>query len=789
MGCERYLTETPLLVPAFDALLRGEPAPDGVVELTRDSLGSCFVHATRALAGERMTVLLIEDLHFAPEEARTLFTALGQAVAAHRVLLVGTMRPGVSEDWVANLSRLDHCARVDVERLGPKDLGRLLEDSFSSRDLAHSLGMQIAMKSDGNPFFAFEIIRGLREGQLITQRRDGSWASTGAIEEIQVPSSVLDLVNARVAGLSEEERDLLDVACCWGHEFDPGLIGDVLGIGRIPLLKRFGHIERKHRLVRSSGRNYVFDHHQVQEALYGRMHVQMREEYHAALAQTLETRTGAAERDPDELDGSLCVDLCEQYLAGGRGDPAVRYLGAASEHLTGGYLHAQAASLLERGLAIPSSLDGVERASELLRLSIVLDSLGRRERQEEAAKQALQLSEDAGDDESWGEAALALGGLYARISRLEDAEQILRSATEAARKTEDRALEAAAMGGLGTVVSALGRPTEALECHGRHLEISREEGRALGEAMALGNIGSTLRLLGRVPESMECAQRYLEISRSIGYRPGEANAECGLGNALLSLGRLSEALSHHERHLALSREIGERQSEAIATGNVGNILHLLGRGAEARVYLERHLELAREVGFRQGEAIAQHNLGSSLREEGENAAGIAMFEACLATCAAIGFRHLEAATLCALGSLLVSEGDIARGAESLERALDLAKRVQAVDYETLARCELALLPGRDAADALAALTEHRHALDDTQLRGVLHLVWRATGDRTHLEEAKRLVDEAVAQVDAEDRRRMCREVSDNREILEAWAEELGGDDDTSRDSEFVTRAG
>ena len=27
--------------------------------------------------------------------------------------------------------------------------------------------MRIAVKSDGNPFFVFEIIRGLREGQLL----------------------------------------------------------------------------------------------------------------------------------------------------------------------------------------------------------------------------------------------------------------------------------------------------------------------------------------------------------------------------------------------------------------------------------------------------------------------------------------------------------------------------------------------------------------------------------------------------------------------------------------------
>jgi len=65
-GCARYLERTPLLVPAFDALLNGDAAPPDVEPLTKDSLQTCFVNVTRSLAVERTTVVLIDDLHFAP---------------------------------------------------------------------------------------------------------------------------------------------------------------------------------------------------------------------------------------------------------------------------------------------------------------------------------------------------------------------------------------------------------------------------------------------------------------------------------------------------------------------------------------------------------------------------------------------------------------------------------------------------------------------------------------------------------------------------------------------------
>jgi len=61
--------------------------------------------------------------------------------------------------------------------------------------------------------------------------------------------------------------------------------------------------------VRSAGRRYVFDHHQVQEKLYAGLSDLHRESYHAALAETSEARSEAVSRELADLDGALCVDL------------------------------------------------------------------------------------------------------------------------------------------------------------------------------------------------------------------------------------------------------------------------------------------------------------------------------------------------------------------------------------------------------------------------------------------------------------------------------------------------
>jgi tetratricopeptide (TPR) repeat protein len=729
-GASAYLTQTPLLVPAFDALLSGDATPTGVEALTKDSLQTCFVHAMRGLAAERTTVLLIDDLHFATEDARSLFTSLAMAVPGHRVLLVGTTRPGIDEKWLAGLTRLPQTSQMALHRLGPKDLASLLKDSLRSETLALSLAGQIGEKSDGNPFFVFEIIRGLRDGQFLTQRDDGTWVSTRVIDDIKIPSSILDLVNARVADLSEEERDLLDVACCWGFEFDPLTVGEVLGLSRIPLLKRLGQIEREHRLVRASGRAYVFDHHQVQEALYGSLSELLREEYHAALANALESRATAADKDPATLDGALCVDLCEHFLKGAQGERALRYLEAAHAHLEKGYLNDAAIRLAERALAAPGLLAGVERAKALLRLcggKGPLDRLGRRGRQEESAREVGRLAEAAGDDALRGQAAHALGVVFYSTSRLAEAETSYRRAQVIARAAGDRLAEAAAENGLGSVFYSQGRLDEARE----HIE------------------------------------RSLVLSRQIGNRLGEVKATGNLGTVFYAQGRLGSAREHYERHLAVSREIGNRQSEAIATMNLGNVFHSQGRLGAAREHIERSLSISREIGDRTGEVYALKNLGNTLYEQGESAAGEERLLAALTLCGEIGDRHFAAATRLVLGSRYRESGREALARETLTKAGEAGSKIGSAGTETLTRCELALLPGGDWKDALSSFAANDERMEMEERIEARLLLWRAGGETSYLAEAKQLLAEMMSSWSEEDRASALANLRLYREIVAA----------------------
>ena len=839
-----YLQPTPMLIPAFAALLRGESTPTGVEALTKDSLQTVFVHATRGLAAERPTIVLIDDLHFAPEEGLGLFSSLAGSVPGHRVLLLGTMRPGVSESWTANVTRLEHAAHVQLPRLGAKDLALLLRDAFHSERLADELGTKIAIKSDGNPFFAFEIIRGLREGQFITQGPDGTWSSTQVIGDVQVPSSVTDLVQARIAGLGDDEKNLLDVGACCGFEFDPLLVARVLGIEEIPALQSLARVERRHRLVRSAGQSFLFDHHQVQEALYEGLPEPLRERYHAAIAEALEKRLGAADQEPEELDGSLCVDLCEHHLEGGRGDRALRYLGAALRHLEKGFLNDQAIQLADRALAAPNLLQGARRLRVLLRKNGRLELLGRREAQDALLAEAAALAEEIGDASLQSAVERDLGVLRMWTGDLEGAVKHQERALELLQRVGDRAGQVGVVGNLGNAYCALGRYAEAQEQQELHIALAREfaypqaeaaasinlgivfkhlgrwtraqeqfergmdlavaSGNKRWEASANGNLSNLLHANGRYEEACVVTARALELFRAIGDRRGESGCVENEGLLCLALGRYDEARARFETGLALARELGDVEGEARATGNLGAVYVRLDRLAEGVEHLDRSRCLLRDTGARLRETSATLNLGHLWLRLGRTNTACELLKGSLTQSREIGARLLEATALRYLALHAVEEGDPERAIRLCEEALGLARelgsslgvadvllllgevqlrqgdvrsarealdevvhwsRAQHPGHRALALALLATLPGGDLEAALAACEDRTAGEDPLQ---VLFWLWKASGRREHLVDAKRRLDARLEHAPEDCRESMLARVRLHREIQEAW---------------------
>jgi serine/threonine protein kinase/tetratricopeptide (TPR) repeat protein len=793
------------LADAFASILREEGVAVGADrEVTEEVLQSLFVQVSRGIAAAQPTIILIDDLHCAPDAGRALFAALARAVIDHRVLLIGNLRPGHCEDWQADVGQADHVTRLSLRRLGAKDLFKLLQDSFQSDALAADLGMQIAMKSDGNPFFAFEIIRSLKESGHVAQRADGSWQTLRTIERIEIPSSILSLIQARLRGLSEAERDLLEVAACLGSPFDPGLVGSVLGEARLPLLKRCARIERGHQLIRSAGRLYVFDHQQVSEAIYDALHEQMRETYHASIAEALLTRAAGG-----AIGGAAAAELCDHAARGAQPALARDQLAAALEHLAAGYEHARLAMLAESYLAVPDLLSDVQRVDVLLRRAGALDASGQSEAQEAALREAIELAESIGDTGSLGRSRILLGGLLTRLARYEKAQRELEAAralADAAGAIEDH-IDAALK--LGQLHQARGRYEKAEELYQACLTFAASRGDRHRELQARLQLGSVVRLRGDYDAAMRHSHRGLELARALEEPVRESSAHTTLGIVLMAQGRYDEAAAHFEENLRLARETGSRLREMQGRTNMSN---LRGARGQLKACLDLHgpaLQLAREIGARRSEAICLVNLAGKLVRLGALERGVEAGEESLAISRQIGAKRVEGYALqtlgvladvmgnaeeaerlfhqaielrreigyrrgvgSALGSLGALHADLGRLDEAREELTQAETIAREMDSPTNALIGACLLASIGAGDPVAAGAELEASGARMRLEDRLEahrLLWKATGAREHLEAAHTLLMYEVEHAPQEHHESMLTSVPANAEIVAGHA--------------------
>ena len=803
-----YLETTPALIPGFAAVVRHEAPPAGTEPLRAEALHAVMVNLMRGLAARMPLIWVVDDLQFAEPDSRRVVLSLARAVKRHAVLLVVCMRPGLPDDEIAQFTSLETTQRLPVGRLSPRQVIELLRESFHSETLADKLGGKIAYKSDGVPFFVFEMIRGLREGRFIEAGRDGAFIETRVVEDIEVPSAVRDLLLGRLGDLHEGERDLLDAAAVQGLDFDGDLLARVVDRKRIEVLQRLAAVERRTQLVRAAGAGWRFDHHQLQEVVYAGLPASLRGEYHALLASAFAAREGVEPGDGKELPGEVHWFLATHGVRGSEPARWASHVVPALRHLFASYRNEAAVDCGRMALGVEGLLGGDTRIAVHLRVLESLTVLGWREAEREHLEEAESLAVHSPDLGLRARVARARGAHLFSVSRFDEAEAAYRVARDLARRADDVEVEAHVTGGLGNVATSLGRYEEAAEryaasdalarrignrrvqaaCAGnlgnvwwylgrleearrqyeRQLEISREDDEPHGQALALGNLAIVLAQTGRFEEARELYEQALALHRRSGDRRGETWARRSLSGSLGDLGRFKEALVQAERALELARELEDRRGQAQAAGSVGTHLLQLGRFEAARPMLERTLELSRETADPRGEAAAIQNLAELSVRQGDLDAALRGAEEAVRRQRDLENRHGLVTALLLLADVETRLGREPSARARLEELLGIAKADEERDEVVLAQAHRAVLDPRRAAEALATLREHEPYLKHVTRLSVHYMLWRASGARDLLQAAHRYLESTCANAPEEDWVSMLENVPLYRDIVRAW---------------------
>jgi predicted ATPase/GAF domain-containing protein/HPt (histidine-containing phosphotransfer) domain-containing protein len=199
-----------------------------------------FAELLRAFARpEHPLVLYLDDLQWADASTPELLAQLFSAEDLENLLVIGAFRdnevqPGHLLEIAARRIREARPAAITELAVRPLSLANitaLCADSLRRPpDACAPLAALVSEKTLGNPFFATELLAALhRSGAIWLDREQGSWHyDLEAARAARASDNVVDLMLARLDGLSAECRQALSVAACLNNQFELATLAQLL---------------------------------------------------------------------------------------------------------------------------------------------------------------------------------------------------------------------------------------------------------------------------------------------------------------------------------------------------------------------------------------------------------------------------------------------------------------------------------------------------------------------------------------------------------------------------------
>jgi tetratricopeptide (TPR) repeat protein len=161
---------------------------------------------------------------------------------------------------------------------------------LGTEEIDRQLEELILEKTEGVPFYIEEFIKSLKELNAI-EKKNGTYHLAKDVQAVSIPSTIQDVIMARVDRLPEEAKNLLQTGSVIEREFSFKLIKTVSGLSEKELLPQLS-ILKDSELIFERGiypeSTYVFKHALTQEVVYDSILTRKKKELHNKIGQSIE---------------------------------------------------------------------------------------------------------------------------------------------------------------------------------------------------------------------------------------------------------------------------------------------------------------------------------------------------------------------------------------------------------------------------------------------------------------------------------------------------------------------
>lgn len=278
-----------ILLASFLGLpsIEGDQALELSPKLRREKILFTIEDLFRRIADQGPVLLWVEDLQWIDPSSLELLGRLVSQTESLSMLIILTGRPEAGPPWLEK-PLID---QLRISRLTTVALRKIIDQTGRGALLPKQIKQQIAAKADGVPLFAEELTLEVLESDILRWNGEG-FDITGPIEEMLLPATLVDSLNARLDRLGSA-KTTAQLAATLGREFSFQLLA---AVSRLPdsQLRSDLHALVNGGLLLQKGFSlrlrYSFRHALIRDAAYGSLLKIHRERYHRDIATTLEGR-------------------------------------------------------------------------------------------------------------------------------------------------------------------------------------------------------------------------------------------------------------------------------------------------------------------------------------------------------------------------------------------------------------------------------------------------------------------------------------------------------------------
>lgn len=316
------------------------------------------------VAASGPTVLAFEDLHWADDALLDFIEHLNEWATDVPLLLLSTTRPEMFERRPAFGRRARNSTIIELHQLNEEDTASLVQAVLAGAHIRSQTQRLVVERSGGNPLYAQEYVRLLRDRSLLDQPH----------ADLPFPESVESLIAARLDTLATLEKAVVHDASVIGKVFWAGGV-EAIGGGEPSAVGEALHDVSRRDFVRSARTSsladeseFSFNHILVRDVSYGQIPKGKRAEKHLATARWLESRVAGRTED---LADVLAYHYSEalELSRNAKGDDLGTELAGKARHylvLTGDRAMSLDVARAERSYDRALALAGEETADRLV---------------------------------------------------------------------------------------------------------------------------------------------------------------------------------------------------------------------------------------------------------------------------------------------------------------------------------------------------------------------------------------------------------------------------------------